>query len=173
MDGGVGAWINSQLKLEDRRVQIRLDVFDSRMTRQLRNKYRPDVTEIKTEIAENKKMVHELYDRLIFLELVVGTMMPTVYVPNVWAIQELRIQETKEERIKRKRKNKKYLVVQNKAFTKSSQDEWDLETRVYEMAMGVGGSRALIVDVAGLMLCPPSTIDSTSIDVMVADESGA
>lgn len=57
-------------------------------------------------MVEIKKMVHELYDRSVILELVVETVMPTLYILNIQAIPEYRIKETKEEKREKKIKGK-------------------------------------------------------------------
>lgn len=42
-----------------------------------------DIAEIKSEVADIKKMVMELYDRLVIPELVIKKVVPTVHVENI------------------------------------------------------------------------------------------
>lgn len=54
-------------------------------------------------MVEIKKMVHDLYDRLVIPELMVETVKPNVHVPNILSITELRIEEMEEERKKKEK----------------------------------------------------------------------
>lgn len=46
------------------------------------------ITEIRAEVAEIKKMVPELYDRLVIPKPLIETGMLVVRVPNIWAISD-------------------------------------------------------------------------------------
>lgn len=46
----------------------------------------PNMAGIKAEVAKIKRMVMELYDIPVILELMIETFIPTVYIPNIWVI---------------------------------------------------------------------------------------
>lgn len=62
IEGGMKPWLDIQLKNQDGWIQGRLDAFELRITRQLSSGQMPDITEIKSEVAEIKKIVVEIYD---------------------------------------------------------------------------------------------------------------
>lgn len=66
------------------------------MTQKLRYREIPDVIKQNTDIAEIKKMVHELYERSLIPESMVKILIPTVHVSNIWFILELRIKDMEE-----------------------------------------------------------------------------
>ncbi|KAF3663601.1 hypothetical protein FXO38_10547 [Capsicum annuum] len=131
-----------------------------------------NVTESKIEVAEIKKMVLELYKRLVVVELVVETMIPTIHMPNIWVdLVDALVVDSRVQRHERMRKGKKIEKDKKRDHVESIQDKRDHEIRVHKMAMGAGGLRALFIDTAGVDVVPPSTIDSVPIDVMIDDES--
>lgn len=64
----------------------------------MRHRQTSDITELTIEMVKIKKIVHELYDRLMIPESIVETVMPTAHVSNIWAIPEQKKEETKEEK---------------------------------------------------------------------------
>lgn len=90
MEKGMKPWLDTQFETKDRWVQSRLDAFESRIIRQLSYGQTPNITGIKIEVVEIKRMVHKLYDRSVISEPEIETMVPTIHVLNIWEILELR-----------------------------------------------------------------------------------
>lgn len=58
----------------------------------------PNITMVKTENTDIKRIVYQLYDRLMIPEPMIDKVVPTVYVLNIWVIREPRDVETEDER---------------------------------------------------------------------------
>lgn len=52
--------------------------FQSRITLHLSSRKTPNIIEVKTKMVEINRMVYELYDRIVILEPVIETVVPTV-----------------------------------------------------------------------------------------------
>lgn len=131
-----------------------------------------DILQIKTEVAKKKLMLHELYDTPIILEPVPETVVPTIHVPNIWAILEPRVKGTQEEKeVRKKIEEEKEIKKMARAECIESERNW--ETRVHKIASVAGGSRTPVVYIKGDGFVPPSIADS-SIPVdngMIIEES--
>lgn len=55
----------------------------------------PNITEVKVEVDEIRRMVDEFYARSVISKLEVTTIVPKVHVPNIWAISN-QIADTQE-----------------------------------------------------------------------------
>lgn len=76
-------------------------------------------------------------------------------------------------KIRERNRNKRVdKATEKKARHESIQNERDHKTRVWEMALGDNGPRALIDDNGGFESIPLSIIDSVLDDVTVTDKSG-
>lgn len=61
--------------------------------------------EVKVEVAEIKRKVIELFDKLVIPEPEVMTIFPDVHVDNIWAISESVVEETLEKKRGSMRRN--------------------------------------------------------------------
>lgn len=64
-------------------MQDLFDSFELRIPRKLRSWQTPNVSAIQAEIANINGMVVELFERPVIIETIIGTMIPTVKVPNI------------------------------------------------------------------------------------------
>lgn len=88
----------------------------------------PDITAIKSEVAEIKKVVGELYNSLVILELVIEIVVPPIHIPNICAISnpiEVLVEENLDERKEKKRRKHEEKVDDNKSKAASILDELD------------------------------------------------
>lgn len=67
----------------------------------------PDNTEEKIEMVEIKRMVHELYDRLVIPEPVIQIVVPSFHILNIWIILKQRVMEIED--VRQERKNRNYV----------------------------------------------------------------
>lgn len=105
-------------------------------------------------------MVAELYDKPVILVLVIETIMPTVYVPNIQAIPnlvEVPIKKTQEKRREIKRRRSEEKDIEKKAKVTSLLDEQDLEARVHEIATEASGLIPPTIDAERDGVVPPTT----------------
>lgn len=63
----------------------------------------PDIIGVKSEVTKINKMVAELYDRPVIPKLEVITVMPDIFIDNIWAIPDP-VEETRPVVDKTKRK---------------------------------------------------------------------
>lgn len=70
-------------------------------------------------------MVHELCDRLVILEPMIEIVVPIIYVLNIWAILEIRVEETEDERQAKKKRKHEDKDAKKKARSESIQSERD------------------------------------------------
>lgn len=76
--------------------------------------------EVKSKVAERKRMVSKLYDRLVIPETTIMTIMPGVHAFTIWAIPDL-VEENREERIERK-KTKHQISNEKEVIKKAEED---------------------------------------------------
>lgn len=126
MERGMRSWFDRRLEKQVRRVQGRLDTFESRISRQLRSGQTSEVADIKFELAEIKKIVSKLYEIPVVVEPIVQIVIPTVYVPNIWADPaDIQVKKTKEQIKKREIKKKEERETEKRAIADNIQDEQD------------------------------------------------
>lgn len=116
-----------------------------------------DIVGIRLEISEIKKMLSELYDKSVILELMIEMVVPTVHVPNIQAISNLAVEtreETQEKIKEKKRKKHEEKEAAKKAWVDNIQDEQDRETRVREMTAETSCSINPFMMLRGTVLCP-------------------
>lgn len=85
-ESSISSWLKWHKEVQDRRVQDHFDIFDSRITRQFSSGQTLDVVAIRAEIAAIKGMVVTLSERLVIIEPIIDTMIPTVEILNIWAV---------------------------------------------------------------------------------------
>lgn len=99
-------------------------MFELRITQQLSGGQTLDIIETKIKVAKIKKVVHSLYDRLVISEPVIDTVVPTIYVPNIWAIQSQNFNRP-EKISKKKRRKHEEKEFEKRAKADSIQSERD------------------------------------------------
>lgn len=100
MEMGVKPQVDNRLDDQSIKIQKGFDSFERRITRQLEGFKAPDLAGFKVEIAELRKLVNELHERLIFHILVITEIQLAKKVKSIQGIK------TKEGRKKKENKKK-------------------------------------------------------------------
>lgn len=74
--------VKDNLEKHNRRVQIRLDSFERRLTHQLKGGQTPSIAKVKAELDEVRKMIDEINDGPVIPTLIILEIQPEVKIPK-------------------------------------------------------------------------------------------